>query len=212
MFIAFPFFSALGINFITDSCYDDYLLASYSRAWMLFLTVPLWVIELSPPRGRSILGGIVGLSGVVGYILAAYIRVGFFYYKSTDAGSWRAPIALGCFPAMGFLLYAYWLPESPRWLLAQDRYEEVWSTVRSLHATADDPNHEYATAEMYQWKRQHELDRSLSTSWKEMFSCPSYRKRAAIAFVLPWIMYSTGDLVITSKCTESRFTELRLFF
>jgi MFS family permease len=165
---------------------------------MLFLTVPLWVLELSPPRGRSILAGIVGLAGVVGYIIAAYIGVGFFYYKSTNQSSWRAPIALGCFPPVSFLLFAWWLPESPRWLLAQDRHEEAWDIVRSLHSSADDPNHEYATAEMYQLKRQHELDRSLSTSWKEMFSRPSYRKRAAIAFVLPWIMYSTGDLVVTS--------------
>ena len=172
------------------------------RAWMLFLSVPLWVIELSPPRGRSILGGIVGLSGVIGYLIAGYIGVGFFYYKSAEAASWRAPIALGCFPPLIFLLFAYWLPESPRWLLAKDRYDEAWEIVRSLHATNDDPNHEYAMAEMYQMNQQHELDRALSTSWMEMLRRPSYRKRAAIAFVLPWIMYSTGDLVVTSKSPE----------
>lgn len=38
---------------------------------MLYLTIPLWVVELVPPKGRSILAGIVGLAGVVGYILAA---------------------------------------------------------------------------------------------------------------------------------------------
>jgi len=40
---------------------------------MLYLTTPLWVTEIVPPKGRSVLAGIVGLFGVVGYIVAAYV-------------------------------------------------------------------------------------------------------------------------------------------
>lgn len=166
---------------------------------MLYLTTPLWVVELVPPKGRSILAGIVGLFGVIGYIIAAYVGVGFFYYKGSGSSQWRAPLALGCVPPVLFLSLSYWLPESPRWLLSKNRTNEAWDIVRTLHTSADDPGNTYATAEFYQMKKQHELEASLSSSWLEILRRPSYRKRAAIVFSLPVILYSTGNLVITSK-------------
>lgn len=92
-----------------------------------------------------------------------------------------------------------WLPESPRWLLAKKRTDQAWNIVRKMHVTKDDADHEFATAEFFQMQKQHDLDRSLDGSWAIMFSRPSYRKRALIAFFLPIIIYSTGNLVITSK-------------
>ncbi|TVY54264.1 Lactose permease [Lachnellula cervina] len=165
---------------------------------MLYLTGPLWVVELVPPKGRSILAGIIALFGVIGYIIAAYVGVGFFYYKGSGSAQWRAPLALGCFPPVFFLSICPWLPESPRWLLAQDRNDEAWDIVRKLHTSTDDPLHNYATAEFYQMTKQHELEANLTSSWVEIFRRPSYRKRAAIVFMLPTILYTTGNLVITT--------------
>jgi MFS family permease len=165
---------------------------------MLYLSAPLWVIELCPPKGRSILGGIIGLFGVIGYIVAAYVGIGFFYYETTTSSQWRAPLAIGCFPAVVLLCCMPWLPESPRWLLAVDREDQAWEIVKRLHSTKDDPAHEYATGEFYQMKTQHNLDRGLDGSWLEMFRRPSYRRRALLSFFLPVIIYTTGNLVITS--------------
>ena len=166
---------------------------------MLYLTTPLWVAETVPPKGRSILAGIVGLFGVVGYILAAYVGVGFFYFKTTTTSQWRAPLAIGCFPPLFLLVLMPWLPESPRFLLSKDKANEAWDIVRKLHTRNDDPEHEYATAEFYQMKSQHELEAALNNSWLEILRRPSYRKRALIAFFLPVILYSTGNLVVTSE-------------
>jgi MFS family permease len=166
---------------------------------MLYLTAPLWVVELVPPKGRSVLAGIVGLFGVIGYIMAAYVGVGFFYYGGSASAQWRAPLAVGCFPPVLFVCIAAWLPESPRWLLAQDKGDQAWHLVRDLHTTPDDVNHDYATAEFYQMNKQHQLESSLVSTWWEIAKRPSYRKRALIAFGLPVILYSTGNLVITSK-------------
>lgn len=166
---------------------------------MLYLITPLWVAELVPPKGRSILAGIVGLFGVVGYIIAAYVGVGFFYFQTTSSSQWRAPIAIGCFPPLLLLLTMPWLPESPRQLLVQGKEDEAWAIVRKLHTSRDDPDHEYATAEFFQMKSQHTLESKLNGSWLEILKRPSYRKRALIAFFLPVILYSTGNLVVTSK-------------
>jgi MFS family permease len=168
-------------------------------AFMLFLSSPLWVTELVPPVGRSLLAGIVGLFGVIGYILAAYVGVGFFYFKGSEGAQWRAPLAIGCAPALVVLSLMKWLPESPRWLISKDRSDKALEIVQRLHTSKDDPNHEYAKAEFYQMKRQHELAQGLPHSWMEMARRPSYRRRAVIAFTLPVILYSTGNLVVTSK-------------
>lgn len=46
-------------------------------AYMLFMASPLWVTELVLAKGRSILAEITGLLGVIDYIVAAYVGVGF---------------------------------------------------------------------------------------------------------------------------------------
>jgi hypothetical protein len=96
-----------------------------------------------------------------------------------------------------------WLSESPRYLLTKDKNDEAWEIVRRLHHTASDPNDDFATAEFYQMKKQHELESSLNSTWLEILRRPSYRKRALIAFFLPFILYSTGNLVVTSKHTQT---------
>lgn len=166
---------------------------------MLYLTVPLWVTELVPPKGRGVLAGISGLAGVVGYILAAYVGVGFFYYNAADSSQWRVPIALGCFPCLVLLAIMPWLPESPRWLLYKGRDVEAKAIISKLHTGRDDTRHEYAQAEFYQMQHQRDLERSLDSSWSEILRRSSYRKRALIACSLPMMLYSTGNLVVTSK-------------
>jgi MFS family permease len=188
MFIVFRFFVGMG-------------------AYMLYLTTPLWVTELVPPRGRSILVGIVGLGGVVGYVLAAYVGVGFFYYGSEKSAQWRAPLSIGCLPPLLLIAFLPWLPESPRFLLKGDKTEKAWLIVRDLHATSADTEHEYAQAEFFQMRKQHELDTSLDGSWMAILKRRSYLKRAAIAFFLPVMLYSTGNLVVTTYAA-SVFAEL----
>jgi len=166
---------------------------------MLYLTTPLWVTELVPPKGRSILNGIVGLGGTYGYIIGGYIGIGFFYYHSTKPIQWRAPLAIGCLPPLLLCIFMPWLPESPRWLLTVGKEEEAWQVVRNFHATKRDTQHEYAQAEFFQMKKQRELDSSLDSSWSAIAKRPSYRKRAYIAFFLPCMLYSTGCLVNVSK-------------
>lgn len=169
---------------------------------MQYVGAPLWVIEMSPPRGRSILGGIVGLFGVVGYIVGAYAGVGFFYYRGDGNAQWRAPLALGCVFPIILICVMPWLPESPRWLLAHSQEKRAWDIVSHLHSRADEDSDQFAVIEFTQMKRQHELEASLNSSWAEIFRRPSYRKRAVLAFFLPIMVFTTGNLVVTSECSS----------
>jgi len=166
---------------------------------MLLITVPLWIMEVSPPEGRGVLGNIHGFMGTTGYLLASYTGVGFYYYQAGSGQQWRAPLALACLPPIVTLCIVPFLPESPRWLLAKGRAERAYKIVERLHRTSDDPNHLYAKTEFLQMEKQLELDNSLDSSWRILFTRPSYRKRVLIACSLLAFIYSSGTLSVSSK-------------
>jgi putative MFS transporter len=77
------------------------------------------VQEFMPSRKRGWVGGLVtcviplgvGLGGVLGTFMGP--------------NEWRTLFAIGLLPALIVLLIRLWVPESPRWLVRQGRYEEA---------------------------------------------------------------------------------------
>jgi len=179
MFIAFRFFSGLG-------------------SYMLAMSVPLWIAESVPPDVRGIFSMFTGFFINVGYLLASYIGVGFYFYSGAGNDAWRGPIALGCAPCIMLLIGLFWMPESPRFLLMQGKEEQAWEIVRLLHSAPGDTDHYYAKKEIFQMQRQIELDRTLDSSWKIMFTRPSYLKRALMAFFVVFSIAASGAQVIAN--------------
>lgn len=165
---------------------------------MLLISVPLWITEVAPPKGRGVLANIHGFMAVLGYLLASYVGVGFYYYQHGSGNQWRAPLAFACLPPLITLGFSFMVPESPRWLLRSNEPDLAWKIVESLHRTSDDPDGVYAKAEFAEMKTQIELDRSLDSSWKILVTRPSYRKRALIACALLSFIYSSGTLSISN--------------
>lgn len=168
---------------------------------MLLTSVPLWITEISPPKGRGVLANIHGLMATIGYLIASYVGVGFYYYQRASGQQWRAPLAFACLPPLITLtlIYTLRLPESPRYLLAKGETEQAWNIVQGLHHTADDHNSSYARAEFAEMQKQLDLDSTLDASWRILVTRPSYRKRALIACSLLTFIYSSGTLTVSSK-------------
>ena len=168
---------------------------------MLLTSVPLWVTEIAPPKGRGALSNIHGLMAVIGYLIATYVGVGFYYYQKGSGQQWRAPLAFACLPPLITLaiIFAFKLPESPRYLLANGQSNQAWNIVESMHRSSHDPDSSYARAEFLEMERQLELDKSLDSSWRILVTRPSYRKRALIACALLTFIYSSGTLTVSSK-------------
>lgn len=90
----------------------------------LSATVPVWQSECSSSKNR---GKHVVLDGAfisLGYTLESWIDYGFYTLK-TGSRTWRAPIAIGCFFSLVVIAAIFFFPESPRWLLRQNRAEEA---------------------------------------------------------------------------------------
>ena len=84
-----------------------------------------------------------GVMIAIGYSLASYMGLAFFY--STDiAAQWRGPLGLALIWPILMLIVICFVPESPRWLLMQGRTEEAWTVISDLHADPTDPDQEYA--------------------------------------------------------------------
>ncbi|EXJ77502.1 hypothetical protein A1O3_09728 [Capronia epimyces CBS 606.96] len=167
-------------------------------SFMLLAAVPLLMNEVVPSRMR---GGLVELHAVffvLGFALASWVGFGFSFWVSRSPNAWRAPLAIGCFWSLLSLVCLYWVPESPRWLILQDREAEAEIVLNRLHSDKHDPDNTYARAEYYQIIKQIAIDRTLGSSWWHMVKKPSYRKRALIATAVTFFIQASGDLVINN--------------
>lgn len=112
--------------------------------------------------------------------------------------TWRPPLSLQCAWPLMLLCGLYWIPESPRWLIMQDRMDEAKTILDRLHSDPSDPDNEYARSEFYQIQKQIAVDRTLDSSWITMFRRPSYRKRALLAMGTTFFIQCSGVLVINN--------------
>ena len=147
--------------------------------------------------------GLVDLHAVfliIGYTVQGWVGFGFYFWKSGGNNTWRVPLALQCAWPLLLLCGLYWVPESPRWLIMNDRLHEAKAILQRLHSTSKDTtDDEYALAEFYQIQKQVLIDRTLGSSWVHMFKKPSYRKRALLAIGTTGIIQCSGVLVINSE-------------
>lgn len=123
--------------------------------------VPMYIAEMSPKRVRGALVTLNQLMITIG-ILVSYITD---YLLSNDAfsGSWRWMFLVGFVPALILLVGMFFLPETPRWLIAKGRREEG----KAILSKVEDPGiFEQTLAEMDQDIRQ---TGAQTSAWKEVF-------------------------------------------
>lgn len=179
MFIAFRFVAGMG-------------------SWGFLALTPVYSAELAPPALRGFFVGQNGMGITIGYSLASYMGLAF-YYDKTPAAQWRGPLGLALiFPIAEVIFVYFFAPESPRYLLMKGRVDEAREIVMSIHRVAGDEDQEYARAEFYQMQKQAEFDKALEPTYKAMFFKKSYRKRTFLACFFAFIGQSTAVLVINN--------------
>ncbi|KAF2802930.1 general substrate transporter [Mytilinidion resinicola] len=157
--------------------------------------VPIYLAEASTPSKRGMLTGLHGFFLVSGYNISAWVGLGCHFSKDLTFG-WRGPIAFTCVPPIILLIGCIWIPESPRWLIANNRVDEAWKVLSRLHSDANDVDEMAAHEEFYQMTRQIEFESSTPGGYLEILRNPRYRKRAFLSCFIQLAANSTGALVI----------------
>mmetsp|Transcript_80203 Transcript_80203/g.248930 ORF Transcript_80203/g.248930 Transcript_80203/m.248930 type:complete len:517 (+) Transcript_80203:112-1662(+) len=93
-------------------------------------TVPLYIAECAPPKMRGGLCFLNDMMVTIGQVSAAVISTVLFFAEVR--GGWRWILGVAALPSVLMFLGFFWMPESPRWLLSQGRFEEAMVITRML--------------------------------------------------------------------------------
>ncbi len=100
---------------------------------MASMLSPMYIAEVSPAsiRGRNV--ALNQLTIVIGILITNLVN-----YTLSDNGpeAWRWMFGLGAVPSLLFLLGVVWLPESPRWLIKEGRYDKAKEVLSKIGSTS----------------------------------------------------------------------------
>ena len=133
---------------------------------MVAVAVPLYVAEIVPSKDRGKYITVFQLLLTFGIVLAYFVDLIF-----TPTGNWRGMFAVLFIPSLILLLGILKLPETPRWLMTRNRYEEarlILCKLRHSEKEVDDEIH---------WISQ--SLKQAEASWRDFFS----RQFLALAFL-----------------------------
>jgi len=170
--------------------------------WMLGFGIPFAIVaasaligELGYPKERAVLTSLFNASWFIGSIVAAAVTYGSFTLDSD--WSWRIPSLLQLVPSLLQITFMYFIPESPRWLIAKDRGDEALKILIEYHAEGDE-NSEFVRAEYAQIHETLAIEMEISKqSWAEMFSTAGLRRRVLICSFLGLFTQWSGNGLIS---------------
>jgi sugar porter (SP) family MFS transporter len=100
---------------------------------------PLYISEIAPPKIRGSLGTLQQLAITLGILLAYFIN---YVFASLIQGpdAWRWMLGFGIVPAAILGLGMARLPESPRWLVKEDRDEDAHDVLAKIRSESSVDN------------------------------------------------------------------------
>lgn len=194
--LAASFFMCMGAGLQAGSRNSDMFLAS---RWVLGFGIPFAIVnassmigELSYAKERPIMTSLFNASWFVGAIVAAGTTYGTFQMSSTWA--WRLPSLLQLIPSLCQITFMYWCPESPRWLISQDRGDEAFAILQKYHSEGADGD-EFVRLEYAQIQSTIALEKELASSfvWADVVRDPPMRRRFTIAAVMGFFTQWSGN-------------------
>lgn len=129
------FISAIGSALVNDP---------YTFAFFRFLgglgvgastiAAPAFVSEISPAKDRGRLVALYQFNIVLGILIAFLSN---YLLSSVENNAWRWMIGIEAIPALIYMLLAFTLPKSPRWLLSKNRDEEAKKVLELINPNED---------------------------------------------------------------------------
>ncbi|KAJ7578176.1 general substrate transporter [Mycena floridula] len=158
----------------------------------LIATVPIYNSEISPPSSRGIIGGLSGVMIMFGTFAANWI--GYACGFAPDGQfQWRFPVALQIPPGVILFIGLQWyLPESPRWLVRNNRDEDAKASFIKVRGDLSGPDLHKEFDDMREqihFEQNNEV-KSFKEAWLK------YRKRVIVSIIVQSMTSLIGINVI----------------
>ncbi|KAL1889063.1 hypothetical protein Sste5346_009128 [Sporothrix stenoceras] len=160
---------------------------------------PMLIAELAYPTHRGKYTSAYWTLFYLGSILSSWLTYGT--ESMSGSWSWRLPSLLQAGYPLVQLVFFWWVPESPRWLVAKDRHREAALILQKYHAGIDDLSANLSplvAAEMSEITQAIEMQREAhQTSWYALIATPGNRKRTIIALCVGGFAQWNGVSVVS---------------
>lgn len=140
------------------------------------VSAPCYVSELAHPSWRGTLTGLYNCTWYIGSIIASWVVYGCSFSDSTSM--WRIPIWCQMITSGIIVLFVFWLPESPRWLIAQDRHGDAVEVLAKYHGEGS-ASHPIVKLQLEEMSSQISAEASDKKWWDyhELWNTHSARRR-----------------------------------
>ncbi|KAF5237861.1 hypothetical protein FANTH_10575 [Fusarium anthophilum] len=140
------------------------------------VSAPCYVSEMAHPNWRGTITGLYNCTWYIGSIIASWVVYGSSYIDGDIA--WRLPIWCQMITSGIVALGVLWLPESPRWLIAQDRVEDAVKVLATYHGEGDE-NHPMVVLQIKEMTNQIAADATDKSWWdyRGLWNTHSARRR-----------------------------------
>ncbi|CRG91958.1 Facilitated trehalose transporter Tret1 [Talaromyces islandicus] len=162
---------------------------------LVYAVSSIYNAEIAPPKIRGVIVGLQTQLISLGYALANW--VGVFGSFAAGNAAWRIPLGIQCVPALILILGLFWLPESPRWLIQKEKYDQARVVLERLHSEIGDADTGFYHREFEQIKQQIDFEREVTIkSWWVLFTKASNRRRLLLGIGLQVFLQTTGVNVV----------------
>lgn len=159
-----------------------------------YTAAPMLVSELAHPTHRAQLSTLLNTLYYFGAMIAAWITLGTLTIQSN--WSWRAVSLIQMFPSLISITLTWFVPESPRWLIARGKEQEAFQILVNNHCGGDETD-PLATFEFNEIKQTLALEKENDRSgWIDLFRTRGNRYRTWIVFTCSIMSQATGQTLI----------------
>ncbi|KAL4951185.1 general substrate transporter [Aspergillus filifer] len=153
---------------------------------------PPLLTEVAYPTHRGKLVSFYLVTWPLGSLIAAWVTYGTFK-MSNSSWSWRIPSAMQCFFSLVQAILSLFAPESPRWLIYQERRDEALAILTKYHGHGD-ANSRLVRFEMAEITATLEMEKVQRLSrWTEWLSTAGNRHRLFLAMYIPAMLQWSGN-------------------
>lgn len=158
-------------------------------------SAPLLIAELVHPQHRAVYSTIYNTLWYLGSLIGAWVSFG----TNNIAGNWawRVPCLLQAIPSLFQIFFIWFVPESPRWLIAKGKHAQAKAILTKYHASGDE-NDELVSVEYHEIQQTISLEQEYEkTAWSELWSTPGNRHRLLILVSFGLFSQWSGNALVS---------------